>query len=216
MFFFFIFLCFGFHILGNPYVGSHYAAFSDGDATEDGGIGVDDDIIFEDRVARDSLDRIAVLIERETLGSEGYTLVEFHIVADDAGSSNHHTRTVVDGEVLADGSLRVNINTGFRMRQLSHHSRNERHSQFVQYMGDAVVGNCLDDRVAGDDFSVAHGSRVALVGSLYIGSQNLAQSWKFHDYLGCNHACLGTLVLQFCLGFRFAVVGEAETCENLL
>lgn len=107
MFFFFIFLCFRFHILGNPYVGSHYAAFSDGDATEDGGIGVDDDIIFEDRVARDSLDRIAVLIERETLGSEGYTLVEFHIVADDAGSSNYHTRTVVDGEVLADGSLRV-------------------------------------------------------------------------------------------------------------
>lgn len=107
MFFFFIFLCFRFHILGNPYVGSHYAAFSDGDATEDGGIGVDDDIIFEDRVARDSLDRVAVLIEWETLGSEGYTLVEFHIVADDAGSSNHHTRTVVDGEVLADGSLRV-------------------------------------------------------------------------------------------------------------
>ena len=63
---------------------------------------------------------------------------------------------------------------------------------------------------------MAHGSRVALVGCLYIGSQNLAQSRKFHDYLGCNHACLGTLVLQFSLGFRFAVVGEAETGENLL
>ena len=33
--------------------------------------------------------------------------------------------------------------------------------------------------------------------------------------LAADDACLGTLVLQFCLGFRFAVVGEAESGENL-
>ena len=79
MFFFSIFLCFGLHILGYPYVCSYYAALSDGDATEDCSIGIDDDIVFQDRVTRDSLDRVAVLIEWKTLGSEGYTLVEFHI-----------------------------------------------------------------------------------------------------------------------------------------
>ena len=42
-------------------------------------------------MARDSLDRIAVLIERETLGSEGYTLVE--LLASSAGE----TFTVVGG-----------------------------------------------------------------------------------------------------------------------
>ena len=112
MFFFFIFLCFWLHILGYPYVSSHYAAFSDGDATEDCSIGIDDNIVFQDWVTRDSLDRVAVLIEWKTLGSEGYTLLEFHVVADDAGGSDYHTRSMVDGEVVTDGSLWIDIDTG--------------------------------------------------------------------------------------------------------
>ncbi len=68
-------------------------------------------------------------------------------------------------------------------------------------MGDAVVGDGLDDGVAGDDFSVAHSRRVALVGSLYVGGENLSESWEFHDGFGGDDAGLGPLVLQFCLGF---------------
>ena len=111
MFFFSIFLCFRLHILGHPYVGTNDAAFADGDSAQDGGVGIHDDIVFQDRVARDSLDRVAVLIEWKTLGSEGYTLLEFHVVADDAGGSDYHTRSMVDGEVVTDGSLWIDIDT---------------------------------------------------------------------------------------------------------
>ena len=140
MFFFSIFLCFRLHILGHPHVGSHDAAFSDGDSAQDGGVGIYDDVVFQDRVARDSLDRIAVLIQWETLGSEGDTLVELHVVADDAGGTDNHTRAMVDGEVVADGSLRIDIDTRLRVCQFRHHSWNEGHAELVQNMSDTVVG----------------------------------------------------------------------------
>ena len=140
MFFFSIFLCFRLHVLGHPYVGAHDAAFSDGDSAQDGGVGIYDDIVFQDRVARDSLDRIAVLIQRETLGSECHTLVELHVVADDAGGTDNHTRAMVDGEVVADGSLRIDIDTRLRVCQLRHHSWDEWHAELVQNMSDTIVG----------------------------------------------------------------------------
>ena len=112
MFLFLVFLGSRLHVLGNPDVGSHHASLSDGDASENGGVGIDDDIVFEDRVARNALDRVAVLVEWEALGTEGDTLVELHVVADDAGGSDDHTRAMVDGEVFADGGLRVDVDTG--------------------------------------------------------------------------------------------------------
>ncbi len=83
-------MVFRLHILCNPDIGSHHAALADGDAAQDGGVGIDDDVVLQDRVARDSLDRVAVLVQWETLGPQRYALIEFHIVADDAGGADDH------------------------------------------------------------------------------------------------------------------------------
>ncbi len=42
---------------------------------------------------------------------------------------------LVDGEVLADGGFRVDVDARLRVGQLGHHSRYQRHAQFVEHVG---------------------------------------------------------------------------------
>lgn len=51
---------------------------------------------------------------------------------------------MVDGEVVSDGSLRIDIDTCLRVCQLRHHSGDEGHAELVQNMSDTVVGYRLD------------------------------------------------------------------------
>ena len=76
------FLCFGLYdscacryILRYPDVTAYGSVFSDGDAPQDSGIGIHDDIIFQYGVAGNAFDGFAVFVQREAFGSEGYTLI---------------------------------------------------------------------------------------------------------------------------------------------
>ena len=81
------------------------------------------------------------------------------------------------------------------MCQFGHHTRDEWHTEQVKYMSDTIVGYRLDDRIAGDDFSVAHCRRVSIIGSLHVGGENFTKFWKLHDGFCCDNASLGTLML---------------------
>ena len=82
---------------------------SDGDASQYGGVGVYDDVILQYRMARNALDGLAVFVQRETLGTEGDTLIQLHVVTDDARLADNHTRAVVDGEETTDFGSRMDV-----------------------------------------------------------------------------------------------------------
>ena len=69
-------------------------------------------------MAGNALDGVSVVVKREALGSQSDTLIELHVVADDAGSANHHTRSMVDGEMMTDGSRGMDVDACFRMGHL--------------------------------------------------------------------------------------------------
>ena len=89
-----------------------------GDATEDGAIAIYDDVVLEDGMSVDTLDGVALCIEREALGPEGDTLVELHVLADDAGGTYHHPRAMIDGEVVAYGGGWMYVDTCLAMCHL--------------------------------------------------------------------------------------------------
>ena len=73
--FFVVFSCFRFHVSSYPYVGTDDTALADCDASQNGGIGIDNNIVFQYRMAWDTLDGIAVLVEWETDSSQCDTLI---------------------------------------------------------------------------------------------------------------------------------------------
>ena len=166
--------CTSFHVVRNPYVGPDDRLFANGDASEDGGIGVDDDTVFEDGMARDVLDGVAVFVERKTLSSQRYTLVELDMSTDDAGGSDDNACAVVDGEVGADLCARVDVDARFAMCHFCDNARNERYSEAVELVGQAVAGEGFDGWVARDYFGTAMRCRVAHIGGFDIGSQEVA------------------------------------------
>ena len=74
----------------------------DGFATQDGRIGVDHDSVFECRMAFDAADQISVGIGVEAEGSQRDTLIQFDVIANLTGFSDHDARPVVDEEVVPD------------------------------------------------------------------------------------------------------------------
>ena len=108
----------GGYIFGHPYVAANDSIVPDGDAAEDGAVAVYDDIVLEDGVAVDALDGVALCIQWETLGPESNTLVEFHVIAYDAGGSDDHSCAMVDGEMAADGSGRMYVDACLAMGHL--------------------------------------------------------------------------------------------------
>ena len=85
----------------------------DGDSSENGRVGVDDDTVLEDGVARYALDGVSVLVEWKTLRSEGHSLIELHVIAYDAGGPDDDTCAMVDGEVVPDLGSRVDVDARF-------------------------------------------------------------------------------------------------------
>ena len=141
------------------------------------------------RMAVDAFDGIAVRIEREAFRAERHALVQLHVVADDRCLADDDPRAVVDGEIVADGGTRVDVDAGLRMRHLGDDARDERHVQPQQGVGDAVVADGAYGRVAKDDLTVALGSRVAVVGGHHVGLQLLPDVGQLFDERGGFAAC---------------------------
>ena len=197
----------GGHIFGDPHVTTDDSIVTDGNAAEDGTVAVYDDIVFEDRMAVNALDGASLLVERKALGTEGDTLVELHVVAEDAGGTDDDTRAVVDGEVVADGGGRVYVDACLAMGHLGDDARDEGHAQQVQLMGYAVAHDGAYGGVAADDLAIAGGSGVALVGGYHIGGKEAAQVGQAADELAGD-------ALGFVSG-ALALVGKAEAGLHL-
>ena len=53
-------------------------------------------------MAWNTLDGVSLFVARETLGTQCNTLVQFHVITDDAGRTDYDTRTVVNGKMMSD------------------------------------------------------------------------------------------------------------------
>ena len=82
-----------------PLVAANDGVVSDSDSSKQGGIGIDGNIILQDRVAR-LVNHIAVFVRLEVLGSQSNSLIEGYVVADNAGLTYYDTCTVVPGVYL--------------------------------------------------------------------------------------------------------------------
>ena len=91
------------------------------------------------------------------------------MVADDRRLSDHHARTVVYREVLANLCPRMNVDTRLRVRQFGDDPRDHGHLQLVQLVGHAVVRHRVHHGVAEDHLTVVRRRRVVVEHRLHVG-----------------------------------------------
>ena len=99
---------------------------ANGDATQYRSVRIYRHVVFDNRVTR-YIQHVAVSIILEALGTQCDTLIQRDVVANDTRLTNHDTRAVVDGEVLADGGTRMDIDTRLGVGLLGNDTRNDGH-----------------------------------------------------------------------------------------
>ena len=102
---------------------------ADGDASKYGTVTIYDDVIFEDGMAVNAFDGLALLVKWEALGSESDTLIELYMVADDTGGTDDYSSAMIDGEVVTDGGGGVYVYACFAMGHLGDDAWDEGYTQ---------------------------------------------------------------------------------------
>src|ERR1019366_3830622 len=156
---------------GEPDVSADARTATDRDPPQNVGPRVDDDIVFDDRVPREALDGVAVIVGRETLRAKRDPLVETHVLADDARLANDDSGTVVDEEPSADLRSRVDVNPGRCVGELGNDARDERYAEDVKLVRNSMVGDGGHPGVREDRFVGAGRRRVSLVRRAGIASE---------------------------------------------
>ena len=162
-------------------------------------------------MAWDTLDRVPLIVERKALCSKRHTLVEFHVVSDNACGTNDHSGAMVDGEMRTDGGRGMDIDARLAMSHLGNDAGDKGHAQEKQLVSDAVVGDSLYHGIAADYLPDGLGSRVALVGSFDVRSQHRTQGRQAPDKGGGN---LGRTLLLHIAARRQAARGLYLACQQ--
>ena len=212
----FYLLCHWSHVFSNPDVCPDDTPFADCHPPEDGRVRVHYHVVFEYRMARYALDWVPVGVERKALRPQRNTLVQLDVVAYDACRAYYNARAVVDGEMVAYLRRRMNVYPGLRMGHFCYDSRNERHAEFYQLVGYAVVHESLYHGVARYNLALALGGGVAVVCRLDVGCQHGAYLRQ-----ALNEPCrqlfgLRPAVKRYACGLRVLGVHEAQPGHNLV
>ena len=196
-----------------PNVTSNGGVMADSDTTKYGGVGVDSDIVLDNRVTRD-IEHVSLFVVLETLGTEGNTLIEGDVIADDGGFANDNARAVIDGEVLADLRTRMDVDARLGVSQLCDDARNDRYLQLMQAMSDAIVGHSVHDGIAEDDLSVVRSGRVGIKHSLNIG---IKQAFDLRQRIDELHGQALGFGIDLSLGVDLlAILTKLESVGDLL
>lgn len=78
------------HVVSDPEVTADDGVMAYADATEDGGVGIDGDVVLDDGMAG-LVQEASVGIVLEVAGAEGDALIEHDVMADDGGGSDLHS-----------------------------------------------------------------------------------------------------------------------------
>ncbi len=131
----------GRQVLSEPNVTSNDGVMSYGNAAKYRGVGVDDHIVLDYRMAR-YVDGIAVLIKLEALGTKRNSLIELNMIAYDCSFAYNHTGTVVYTEILTYAGSGMDVYTGKRVSKLSDYTGQDGHSKLKQAVCHTVVVHC--------------------------------------------------------------------------
>lgn len=140
-------------------------------------------MVFEDRMSS-LADYLAVIIEFEAFRTEGDTLVESDMLADDAGFADDKAGAVVDAEVVSDLRAGMDVDSGGRMSQFGDDAGQERDARLEQCVREAVMGHGDQCRVAEYHFFEAAGGRVSVEDGFDIGAELAAKLWQLEQEAG--------------------------------
>ena len=144
-------------------------------AAEDGGVGVDHDLVLNRGMALDVAEDLTVLVARESEGSERHALVNLNTVADVGGFADDHARSVVDEESPADVRAGVDVDAGLAVGVLGHHPRDQGSAQDEEFMRDPKDRHGRDAWIAEEDFLEILGGGIAVERGLNIVGEYLAE-----------------------------------------
>ena len=147
-----------------------------------------------------------------------HTLINLDILSNHRGLTDHNTGTVVDKKIFSDRCSRMDVDPGQAVCMFGHHTRDQRHTEQIEFMCNTVDRDRIHTRIRKDDFIGVKRSRIALVSCLDIGRQHITQlrdllqktvrdlSCTFHQGLfirltvlaavrQCHHDLLGQVIL---------------------
>ena len=133
---------------------------------------------------------ITLLVILEALGTQRHTLIQRHVVADNRGLSDHHTRAVVYREILTDLSTRMNIDTRLRVSLFGDDTRNHRHLQLMQLMGDAIMRHRVHTGITEDHLTIVRCSWIVVKQRLHIGIEQTLDLRQRSNKLKRQSLCL--------------------------
>lgn len=138
------------HVVSDPEVTADDGVMAYADATEDGGVGIDGDVVLDDGMAG-LVQEASVGIVLEVAGAERHTLIEHDVMADDGGSANDDSRAVVDAEGGSDLCGRMDVDARDGMCPFADDAWQQRQAELVQGVGDAMMQHGGDGGIAADD-----------------------------------------------------------------
>ncbi len=118
----------GCNVAREPHIGTDDRTFADDHTPQDGGIGIDDDTVFEYGMSQVVLDGITVFVERKTFGPQSHAVIALYVIADDASGTDADARAMVDGEMTADLCGGMYVYPRFAVSHFCDDARNERHA----------------------------------------------------------------------------------------
>ena len=117
-----------------PQVAAYYTIIPyDGVASQYSRPRVYDHMVSYLRMTLYTLYGISVFIELETLCAERYTLIQLNMVAYYAGLAYHHTRAVVNKEVVPYSRIRMDIYTRYLVGVFRHYPRDKGDIQQISW-----------------------------------------------------------------------------------
>ena len=138
------------HVVSDPEVTADDGVMAYADATEDGGVGIDGDVVLDDGMAG-LVEQASVGIVLEVAGAEGDALIEHDVMADDGGGTNDDSRAVVDAEGCSNLCGRMDVDARDGMCPFADDSWQQRQAELVQGVGDAMMQHGGDGGIAADD-----------------------------------------------------------------
>ena len=141
-------------------------------------------------MAGNSSDCVSLLVGWQFRSSQANPLENAYIVANHTRLAYDSACAVVDREMMTDRCARMDVNTGFRMGHFCDHAGVEGHLQLIERMGDPIIADCSETRIAKDDLSRILRGGIVVEHGLRIGRQQATQRRQAADKRLGNLFCL--------------------------
>ena len=120
--------------------------------------------------------------------TECHTLIQFYMFSDYSCLADNNASTMINKEIFSDGCSRMNINSGFAVCMLGHHTWNEWYLQKKQLMCKTVHCDCIQTWIRENNFFLAACCRITVQSCLQISIQILSDFWNSLEE--CNRSIL--------------------------